>query len=50
MAERVLAPAVRAADGDTVVVAAGTSCREQIADIAGRKAIHPAEAFLHSLA
>lgn len=43
MAERVLAPAVRAADEGTAVIAAGTSCRHQIADCAGRKALHPAQ-------
>ncbi|MFV1981357.1 MAG: FAD-linked oxidase C-terminal domain-containing protein, partial [Rhodothermia bacterium] len=49
MAERVLAPAVRRAGGDTLVVAAGTSCRAQIADIAGKSAVHPAAAMLSSL-
>ncbi len=39
MGERVLAPAVRASDGD--VVATGTSCRHQIADLTGRTAAHP---------
>jgi Fe-S oxidoreductase len=43
MAERVLAPAVRAAAPETHVVAAGTSCRHQIADTTGRAARHPAE-------
>jgi Fe-S oxidoreductase len=42
MAERVLAPAVRAAAPETHVVAAGTSCRHQIADTTGRAARHPA--------
>lgn len=50
MAERVLAPAIRAADTDTVVVASGTSCREQISDVAGRTAVHPARALRDVLA
>jgi hypothetical protein len=29
-------------------VAAGTSCRQQVADLAGVRALHPAE-LLHSL-
>jgi Fe-S oxidoreductase len=40
MAEMALLPAVRAAAGATIV-AAGTSCRQQIADGAGRSAVHP---------
>ena len=44
MGERVLFPAVRAAEGD--VVAPGTSCREQILDGTGREALHPAQ-WLH---
>ncbi len=43
MAERRLLPAVRAADPDTLIVAAGTSCRQQIAHGTGRRALHPAE-------
>ena len=42
MGERRLFPAVRAAS-ERVVVAPGTSCREQIKDGTGRRAIHPAE-------
>ena len=49
MAERVLAPAVRAAAAATHVAAAGTSCRAQIADTAGRTARHPAEIMLDAL-
>ena len=41
--ERVLLPAVRAVDRDTVVVANGFSCREQIAQTTDRRAIHLAE-------
>lgn len=43
--EMKLLPAVRAAAADTVVVAPGTSCRQQIAHAAGRTAVHPAEAI-----
>ena len=42
IAEDRLAPAVRAAP-EAVVVAAGTSCREQIHHTTGRTALHPAE-------
>src|SRR5215210_2249168 len=42
MGERRLFPAVREAEG-RVVVAPGTSCREQILDGTGRRALHPAE-------
>jgi Fe-S oxidoreductase len=40
MAELSLLPAVRKADADTLIVADGTSCRHQIADGAGREAVH----------
>jgi Fe-S oxidoreductase len=40
--ERKLFPQVRAKDASTVIVAAGTSCRHQIRDFTGAKAIHPA--------
>jgi Fe-S oxidoreductase len=40
--ERKLFPQVRAKDASTVVLAAGTSCRHQIGDFTGAKAIHPA--------
>lgn len=42
MAELDLAPAVRQADGDTLIVADGTSCRHQVADTTGRRPIHVA--------
>ena len=48
MAERVLLPAVRAA-ADALVIAAGVSCRQQIGDLTGRVAIHPAEALAQRL-
>jgi Fe-S oxidoreductase len=41
MAELALLPAIRQA-GDALVVADGTSCRQQIADGAGREALHVA--------
>jgi Fe-S oxidoreductase len=49
MAERRLAPAVREAPEATVVVAPGTSCRHQIHDTTGRRALHPAEAAARAL-
>ncbi|MFT6090826.1 FAD-binding and (Fe-S)-binding domain-containing protein [Sulfitobacter sp.] len=42
MAEASLAPAVRNAENDTLIVADGTSCRHQVADTTGRKPIHVA--------
>jgi len=41
--ERVLLPAVRAADADTLLLTDGFSCREQIAQATGRRALHLAE-------
>ncbi|HZP88061.1 MAG TPA: FAD-binding and (Fe-S)-binding domain-containing protein [Burkholderiales bacterium] len=41
--ERVLLPAVRNADRDTLIIADGFSCREQIAQSAGRRALHLAQ-------
>jgi Fe-S oxidoreductase len=41
--ERVLLPAVRAASHETLIVADGFSCREQIRQATGRRAIHLAE-------
>jgi FAD/FMN-containing dehydrogenase/Fe-S oxidoreductase len=43
--ERVLLPAVRQSSDDTLVVADGFSCQEQIAQLTGRRAIHLAEAL-----
>ena len=40
--ERKLLPAARAMTPDSMLVACGTSCREQIAHFAGVSAIHPA--------
>jgi FAD/FMN-containing dehydrogenase/Fe-S oxidoreductase len=41
--ERVLLPAVRAADHDTLLIANGFSCREQIEQCTERRAMHVAE-------
>ncbi len=41
MAEASLLPAVRAAAPDDLILASGTSCRQQIRDLAGREALHP---------
>ncbi len=49
MAELDLAPAVRAAAPDTVIVADGTSCRCQISDTAGRTARHAIEVLADAL-
>ncbi|MBK1661339.1 FAD-binding and (Fe-S)-binding domain-containing protein [Paracraurococcus ruber] len=40
MAELALLPAVRAAPAEHLIVADGTSCRHQIADLSGRTALH----------
>ncbi|MEQ9326554.1 MAG: FAD-linked oxidase C-terminal domain-containing protein [Rhodospirillales bacterium] len=42
MGELDLLPKVRDADGETLIVADGTSCRHQIGDGAGREALHVA--------
>ena len=47
--ERVLLPAVRAALPDTLIVADGFSCREQIEQATGRHAIHLAEVLRMAL-
>jgi hypothetical protein len=39
----VLLPAVRRASADTLIVADGFSCREQIRQATGRRALHLAE-------
>lgn len=49
MAERRLLPAVRAEGPETIIVAAGLSCREQIAHGTGRRAWHPAEVLWRAL-
>jgi Fe-S oxidoreductase len=47
--ERVLLPAVRGTDSETLIVSDGFSCREQILQATGRQAIHLAEAILFAL-
>ncbi len=47
--ELVLFPAVRSFSTDTIVAAAGTSCRHQIKDGTGRKALHPVEVLYNAL-
>jgi FAD/FMN-containing dehydrogenase/Fe-S oxidoreductase len=49
MAEASLLPAVRKAAADTLIVADGTSCRHQIADGAGREAVHVAQVLAEAL-
>jgi hypothetical protein len=49
MAELSLLPAVREAPAETLLVADGTSCRHQIADGAGRDAIHVARVLERAL-
>ena len=47
--ELVLFPAVRKAGADVLVAAPGTSCRHQIMDGTGRKALHPVEVLYEAL-
>jgi len=49
MAERRLLPAVREANAQTIVAAAGVSCRQQIKHGASRQAKHPAEVLRDAL-
>ncbi|MDP9096891.1 MAG: heterodisulfide reductase-related iron-sulfur binding cluster, partial [Pseudomonadota bacterium] len=49
MGERSLAPAVRAAAPDDWIVADGTSCRHQIRDLTGRRAVHSAVLLARAL-
>ena len=48
--EMVLFPAVRIAQKEILIVAPGTSCRHQIKDGTGRKALHPVEVLYEALA
>jgi Fe-S oxidoreductase len=45
-----LLPAVRAAAPEDFIAASGVSCRSQIADLAGRKPLHPVEIMAAALA
>jgi Fe-S oxidoreductase len=47
--ELVLLPAVRAADRDTLIIADGFSCREQIAQLTDRRALHTAQVLQMAL-
>jgi len=47
--EMVLFPAVREAAASSVIVAPGTSCRHQIADGTGKRALHPVEVMYEAL-
>ncbi|MCS6847444.1 MAG: FAD-linked oxidase C-terminal domain-containing protein [Anaerolineae bacterium] len=47
--ELALLPAVRAASAETLIVAPGTSCREQILHFTGRAALHPVEVIARHL-
>lgn len=49
MGELSLLPAVRDAPPDAIIVADGTSCRQQIRDGTGRQAIHVARVLAMSL-
>jgi len=50
MAERRFLPAVREADAETLIVAAGVSCRQQIKHGTGRQVWHPAEVLRGAVA
>lgn len=47
--EQVLFPAVRNSDSSTIIAAPGTSCRQQILDGTGRKALHPIQILFEAL-
>jgi FAD/FMN-containing dehydrogenase/Fe-S oxidoreductase len=49
MAERRLLPAVREQSDETIIVAAGVSCRQQIKHGAGRQVLHPAQVLRAAL-
>jgi Fe-S oxidoreductase len=44
--ELVLFPAIREATPDTLIVATGTSCRQQIRFATGRVPLHPVQVFM----
>ena len=48
--ELVLFPEIRKTPLDTIISAPGTSCRHQIKDGTGRKALHPIEVMWEALA
>lgn len=45
----VLFPAIKGEPGTTIIAASGTSCRHQVKDGTGRKALHPAEILFEAL-
>ncbi|HET7896811.1 MAG TPA: FAD-linked oxidase C-terminal domain-containing protein, partial [Flavisolibacter sp.] len=47
--ELVLLPAIRNSAEDVIIAAPGTSCRHQIKDGTGRKALHPVEVLYNAL-
>ncbi len=47
--ELVLFPAVRNAEENTIIAAPGTSCRHQVKDGTGKKALHPVEILWQAL-
>jgi len=49
VAELVLLPNIRKTEPDTLIAAAGTSCRHQIKDGVGRKSYHPVEILYDAL-
>lgn len=49
MAERRLLPTIRQKDPETIIAAAGVSCRQQIKHGTGRQALHPAEVLRAAL-
>lgn len=49
LAERALLPAIRHAQAETLIIADGFSCREQIAQLSGRVALHLAEVLQMAL-
>jgi len=47
--ERVLLPAVRGAASDTLIIANGFSCQEQVEQLTGRRPLHLAEVLAMAL-
>ena len=47
--ELVLFPEIRQSTDDTIISASGTSCRHQIKDGTGKKALHPVEVLLDAI-
>ena len=49
MGELVLFPSIRKEPNDSIIAAAGTSCRHQIKDGTDRDALHPVEILWNAL-